>query len=75
MHDGRFSTLREVVEHYNSGMAPNPRLDGILRSRGRGSPAQLNMTEAEKSALVAFLETLTDYELLTDSRFSDPFAK
>jgi len=31
MHDGRFKTLEEVVEHYNSGIKNNPNLDPILR--------------------------------------------
>ncbi len=73
MHDGRFKTLREVVEHYNSGIVANPVLDPLLRSRG--GAARLGMTEEEKAALVAFLEALTDHELLSDPRFSDPFAK
>ena len=75
MHDGRFKTLREVVEHYNSGIVPNPALDGLLRGPGRNRGAQLGMTEEEIAALVAFLEALTDYELLKDPKFSDPFPR
>jgi cytochrome c peroxidase len=33
------------------------------------------MTDAEKDALIAFLNTLTDYSLLTDPKFSDPFVR
>ncbi len=78
MHDGRFATLAEVVEHYNSGVQAHPNLDPRLRAGGPGGPMnnqprRLNLTEEEKQALVAFLETLTDEVLLTDEKFSDPF--
>ncbi len=72
MHDGRFATLREVVEHYNSGVQPHPNLDRGLGGRNR-RPRQLNLNDREIEALVAFLETLTDEAFLTDPRFSDPF--
>lgn len=72
MHDGRFNTLDEVVEFYNSGVQDHPNLDNRLRGRN-GTPRRLNMTDAEKAALVAFLKTLTDTDLMTDERFSDPF--
>ncbi|WP_231727111.1 cytochrome-c peroxidase [Kordiimonas lipolytica] len=72
MHDGRFETLEEVIEFYNSGVQPSPNLDQRLRRPG-GQPRRLNMTQAEKDALLAFLNTLTDESLLVDERFSDPF--
>jgi cytochrome c peroxidase len=72
MHDGRFSTLEEVVEHYNSGIQDGPALDNRLRAPG-GEPVQLNLTIEEKAALVAFLETLTDYNLIANPAFGDPF--
>lgn len=73
MHDGRFATLAQVVEHYNSGIQMHPNLD--FRLRGANTPAakRLNLTEEEKNALVAFLHTLTDHDFVTDSRYSDPF--
>ncbi|MEZ4302884.1 MAG: hypothetical protein R3B70_48620, partial [Polyangiaceae bacterium] len=75
MHDGRFSTLEEVVEHYNSGIQAHPNLDPALRAAGPGGggPLKLNLSNADKAALVAFLKTLTDEKLATDERFSDPF--
>lgn len=73
MHDGRFATLMEVVEHYNSGVKSNPNLDPRLRQPGTNLPKQLNLTNNEKEALVAFLETLTDPTFLVDAKFSDPF--
>ena len=67
MHDGRFSTLEAVIEHYNQGVKSHPNLDGRMR---RG----LNLSNAEKAALVGFLKTLSDPQFLTDPKFSDPFA-
>lgn len=71
MHDGRFATLEEVVEHYNSGVQNSADLDGRLR-QGNGV-RRLNLTEVEKQALVDFLKTLTDKEFIFDEKFSDPF--
>lgn len=70
MHDGRFSTLEEIVEHYNSGLKPSATLPAELeRTREKG----LQLSEEDKKALVAFLKTLTDDDLVSDSRYSDPF--
>lgn len=77
MHDGRFATLEEVVEFYNSGVVAHPNLSPPLRNPpGQGppgSPRRLNLTVAQKAALVAFLKTLTDTTVTTDPKFSDPF--
>jgi cytochrome c peroxidase len=79
MHDGRFETLEEVIEHYNSGVQNHPNLSPQLRGGGggrggnNGQPRRLNLSQAEKDALVAFLETLTDEEMMRDTKFSDPF--
>jgi cytochrome c peroxidase len=72
MHDGRFATLAEVVEHYNSGILDGPALDNRLRGPN-GQPLRLNLNDAQKQAIVAFLNTLTDNSLLVEARFSDPF--
>ncbi len=75
MHDGRFATLLEVVEHYNSGVQPHANLDDrvTVDFTPGGEPYQLNLSQEEKEALVAFLLTLTDFQLLQDPRYSDPF--
>jgi cytochrome c peroxidase len=65
MHDGRFSTLEAVIDHYSSGGRDHPNKDGRM--------LPMNFTESEKEALVAFLKTLTDTTFLTDPKFSDPF--
>jgi cytochrome c peroxidase len=72
MHDGRFATLAEVVEHYSSGVQDGPALDARLK-RPDGSPRNLNLSANDKAALVAFLMTLTDTALLADPKFAAPF--
>jgi cytochrome c peroxidase len=72
MHDGRFATLEEVVDHYDNGVQPHPNLDPRLRDP-QGMPRRLNLDDNAKAALVAFLETLTDDALGEDPRFADPF--
>lgn len=72
MHDGRFGTLREVIEHYNSGVQASPDTDGILL-KFDGSAITLDLSDADKDALEAYLLSLTDEAFLTDSKFSDPF--
>ena len=75
MHDGRFATLEDVVEHYNSGIKKSPNLDSVLKSWDTGDAITLNLTDNEKSALVAFLHSLTDNNYMLDKRFSDPFQR
>jgi cytochrome c peroxidase len=71
MHDGRFETLEEVVDHYSESIANHPNLDPRLRSQGKAR--KMDISPSEKEAIIAFLHTLTDNSLLTDPRFSDPF--
>ncbi|OYU76090.1 MAG: hypothetical protein CFE32_11700 [Alphaproteobacteria bacterium PA3] len=73
MHDGRFTTLEQVVEHYNSGIQDGPALDNRLQRNG--VPQRLNLSVADKAALAAFLRTLDDTALLTDPKFSSPMRK
>ena len=72
MHDGRFSTLEEVVEHYNSGIQNHPTLSPALKD-ANNNPVQLNLTTEEKAALVAFLKTLTDNSVSNNVKWSNPF--
>ena len=67
MHDGRFNSLEEVVEHYSEGVVENEWTEVFLPSGGFG------FTTQEKSDLVSFLKTLTDKTFITDDRWSDPF--
>lgn len=74
MHDGSFATLLDVVNHYNQipNDPANTNLDPRLLGPG-GQPQNLNLTQAEKEALVAFLETLSGTNVYTDEKWSDPF--
>ena len=65
MHDGRLATLDAVLDHYSHEFKPHPNLDFRMRP--------LNFTPNERSALIAFLKTLTDTQFLADPKFSDPF--
>lgn len=72
MHDGRFQTLQQVIEHYNSGVKNHPNLSPQLKD-ANGNPQQLNLSAEDKAALVAFLITLTDENLIHNVKWSDPF--
>jgi cytochrome c peroxidase len=71
MHDGRFKTLNDVLNHYSHGIKNHPSLDDKFKVNGVAKP--LNMSEGEKMALISFLNTLTDPNLTTNPKFSDPF--
>ncbi len=74
MHDGRFTSLMEVIEHYNSGVQESATLDNRLRQgQGNPNPKRLNLTAQEKQSLVDFLLTLTDTSIMTDEKYSSPF--
>jgi cytochrome c peroxidase len=65
MHDGRFATLEEVVDHYAKGGTASPGRSPLVRG--------FRITEAEKHDLVEFLKSLTDDELLRNPELSSPF--
>lgn len=75
MHDGRFATLEDVVNHYDHGIQRSPNLDQVLKTWDTGETIRLGLSEHQKSALVAFLHTLTDESYMADVRFSDPFSR
>jgi len=70
MHDGRFQTLEQVIDHYNTGMDSSSTIEGHFLQI---LPTGLQLTTQDKADLLAFLKTLTDEELITDPRYSDPF--
>ncbi len=57
MHDGRFLTLEEVIEHYTSPLEISPSLDPNL---AKHPDTGLLLSEEDKAALVAFLKMLND---------------
>lgn len=65
MHDGRFNTLEEVVNHYNSGGQYSPNKNNLLYP--------LNLSEQQKSDLIAFLLTLTDSTTVNNPDYQSPF--
>jgi cytochrome c peroxidase len=72
MHDGRFKTLEEVVDHYSDHIEPSETLSPTLKDLAN-APARMGLTKGEKGDIVAFLRTLTDTGFVRDKRFSDPF--
>ncbi|ATB43344.1 cytochrome c551 peroxidase [Cystobacter fuscus] len=71
MHDGRFATLDAVLEHYRQGVVPSPTLDIALRGDGQQAPG-LSLSDVEKAAVLAFLDTLTDEAFLSDPALGPP---
>ena len=65
MHDGRFNTLLQVLNHYSNGVQNSPTLDPLLVNK-------ISLSAAEKSDLISFLKTLSDSALLHEPRFSKP---
>ncbi|OIN59067.1 cytochrome-c peroxidase [Arsenicibacter rosenii] len=66
MHDGRFQTLQQVIQHYATGVQDTPQLDPLLKQNGQlGIP----LTAQEQKDLLAFLLSLTDYEFLNNRQF------
>ena len=69
MHDGSLKTLEEVVRFYDIGGVPNPELDPLIKP--------LNLSDAERQALVYFLEKLSSphLELLVNDARSTPIGE
>lgn len=72
MHDGRFATLREVVDQYSDNIQDTPNLHWALKG-GDGQPLRMNLSETDKENLIAFLNALTDEQFVNDPKYSDPF--
>jgi cytochrome c peroxidase len=65
MHDGRFYTFDQVLNHYATGIVNSPTLDPLLVNK-------LPLTDAERINIKAFLKTLTDSTLISNKAFSQP---
>lgn len=61
MHDGSVATLEEVIEHYNSGGAVHTNKNALIKP--------LNLTISEKESLIAFLNSLTDFKFINDTKW------
>jgi cytochrome c peroxidase len=69
MHDGRFKTLDEVIQHYNH-VKGSMFLDSKLQPQIEKG---LQLSNEDKQALIAFLNTLTDQKFLNNSEYANPF--
>lgn len=67
MHDGRFKTLEECIDHYNTDFRYTSYLDGNILARTKGT-----ISAQDKADLIAFLNTLTDDEFLHNPKFGKP---
>lgn len=63
MHDGSMRSLQEVVDHYNNGGKNHPNKSNLVQP--------LNLTNQEKDQLIAFLQSLTDQQFITEEKFKD----
>ena len=64
-HDGRFTSINQMLDHYSTGIQDSPSLDPLLKNK-------IPLTAAEKFYLTQFLGTLTDSTFLNDKRFAEP---
>ena len=73
MHDGRFKSLEEVLDHYNEHIQPSKTLSLSLQNRPNDIEGKsLGLTANEKSDIISFLKMLTDSTFINDPRFSNP---
>ena len=69
MHDGRFATIDEVIDHYSTGLQNSPNIDPDMKNIGNGG---VQLTPSEKADLKAFLLTLDDYDFVSNPAFQAP---
>lgn len=70
MHDGRFSTIEEVIEFYSEGITWSPTVDPLMKKVNQGG---LHLNDQEKASLIAFIKTLTDTTFIKNADYSNPF--
>ncbi|WP_189663271.1 MULTISPECIES: cytochrome-c peroxidase [unclassified Polaribacter] len=68
MHDGRFTTLEEVINHYSEGLQPSPTVDPLMKRVNKGG---VNLTPKEKNDLKAFLLSLSDLDFKANTAFQE----
>ncbi|MFT7071633.1 MAG: cytochrome c peroxidase [Patiriisocius sp.] len=66
MHDGRFETLDEVIDHYSEGLVFSETIDPLMKAIAEGG---VQLTESDKADLKAFLLTLSDPSFTNDPNF------
>ena len=68
MHDGRFATLEEVINHYSEGLQASPTIDPLMKKVNQGG---VNLTPKDRADLKAFLLTLSDEEFINNPDFKE----
>jgi len=69
MHDGRFATLDEVINHYSEGLVFSETIDPLMKTVAQGG---VHISESDKADLKAFLLSLSDESFINNSNFQDP---
>lgn len=69
MHDGRFATLDEVIDHYSEGLVYSPTIDPLMKFIAQGG---VHLTESDKADLKAFLLSLSDPSFINNPDFQNP---
>ena len=68
MHDGRFATLEEVIEHYSTGLQTSTTIDPLMKQVNQGG---VNLSNQDKADLKAFLLTLSDSDFINNPDFQE----
>ncbi len=68
MHDGRFGTLEEVINHYSEGLKLSPTIDPLMKKANQGG---VQLSPKDKSDLKAFLLSLTDNDFINNPDFQE----
>ncbi len=69
MHDGRFATIDDVINHYSNGLVNSPTIDPLMKAINNGG---VQITDTEKADLKAFLLSLSDEGFITNPAFQNP---
>ncbi|MBT0606958.1 cytochrome-c peroxidase [Aequorivita echinoideorum] len=69
MHDGRFETLDEVINHYSEGLVYSPTIDPLMKAIAQGG---VQLTESDKADLKAFLLSLSEPAFVNNPDFQNP---
>ncbi len=69
MHDGRFQTLEQVIDHYSEGLVFSPTIDPLMKTVAQGG---VQLTPQDKAALKAFLLSLSDHSLANNPAYQNP---
>ncbi|MFD2822738.1 cytochrome-c peroxidase [Lacinutrix iliipiscaria] len=68
MHDGRFDTLEEVINHYSEGLQDSPTIDPLMKKVDEGG---VHLTDQDKADLKAFLLSLSDSTFINNPLFNN----